>query len=336
VLSEQQLALPNVITNILADEISPQAAVSAMQVGINLGNTLDAPLEGEWALPAEEYYLDAFAEAGFKHVRIPITWHNHIAQQAPYTIDEDFLARVEQIVDWSLSKDLYVIVNAHHDAWIKDDYQNIVNRNRFDTIWLAISERFKDKSAKLIFEILNEPNGMSMADINTLNKRVLSIIRNQTSNRLVIFSGNEWTDIDAFFGAEIPDANDAFLIGNFHSYDPYEFGIICTIDWGSDSDKDKLRAIYQKAADWSVTHNIPVMVNEFGVPKYDFTKPENKCEQPQREAYLKSHVEYANAFGLAATFWDDGGSFSTYDRAGNSWGPEKDILVELQLDKTDD
>ena len=69
------------------------------------------------------------------------------------------------------------------------------------------------------------------------------------------------------------------------------------------------------------------MVNEFGVAKYDFTQPENKCEQTEREAYIRAHVINAKKYGVAATFWDDAGSFSTYDRIENSWGPEKDILV---------
>ena len=326
-VTESPLSLPSVNQNSLADEITPHEAVATMAIGINLGNTLDAPSEGEWALAAQEYYVEAFRDAGFKHVRIPITWDNHIAASAPYEIEVEFLNRVEQIVTWALDRELFVIINVHHDDWIKANFASQSNRNRFDSIWLQVAERFKNTSAKLIFEILNEPQGLSLADTNILNKRALSIIRNQTSNRLVIFAGTEWSNVDKLLAVDVPDSEDQFLIGNFHSYDPWGFAGECQAQWGSEADKEALTAIYQKAANWSLAHNTPVIVNEFGSVKYDFTQPEHICEQSQRQAYIAAHVANAKTFGIAATFWDDGGSFSTYNRAENTWGPEKDILV---------
>lgn len=325
--TETLLDLPSVIQNTLVDEISATDAIANMAIGINLGNTLDAPIEGEWALAAEEYYIQAIKDAGFKHIRIPITWGNHIASEAPYEVDIDFLNRVEQIVTWALDRDLYVIINVHHDEWIKTNFASITTRNRFDSIWTQVSERFKTTSAKLIFEILNEPQQLALSDTNTLNLRALNIIRNQTSNRLVVFAGTEYSNVNKLLEVAVPDSEDAFLLGNFHSYDPWGFAGQCQNEWGSDADQEALTAIYQKAADWSKNNNIPVMVNEFGSAKYDFTQPENVCLQSQREAYITAHVANAKAFGIAATFWDDGGSFSTYNRADNTWGSEKDILV---------
>jgi endoglucanase len=328
--TEVRLTLPVVVQNRLVDDISPSMAIAEMGIGINLGNTLDAPTEGEWALPAEEYYIQAFSDAGFKHVRIPITWNNHIASASPYEIEEVFLNRVEQIMDWSLARGLYVIINIHHDDWFKDDYDNVSNQNRFDSIWIKLSERFKDKSSRLIFEIFNEPHGLTVEELNSVNQRALSIIRNQTSNRLVVFAGNEYSNIDTLLAMDIPDIDDKYLIGNFHSYDPWNFAGICTQEWGSDQDKLALREIYLKAHNWSSSNNIPVMVNEFGSAKYDFVKPENTCDQSQREVYIRTHVNFAKELGIAASYWDDGGSFSTYDRTNNTWGFEMDILTENQ------
>ncbi|MDG1751935.1 MAG: glycoside hydrolase family 5 protein [Thalassotalea sp.] len=328
--TEVRLTLPDVVQNTLTNDVSPSMAIVEMGIGINLGNTLDAPTEGEWALPAEEYYIEAFSDAGFNHVRIPITWHNHVSISAPYEIEEAFINRVEQIVDWSLARDLYVIINIHHDDWFKNDYDNVSNQNRFDSIWIKLAETFKEKSPRLIFEIFNEPHGLTVEELNIVNKRALSIIRNQTANRLVVFAGNEYSNIDTLLTMDIPDVDDKYLIGNFHSYDPWNFAGICTQEWGSDQDKLALREIYLKAHNWSSSNNISVMVNEFGSAKYDFENPENICEQAEREDYIRTHVSLAKEFGIAATFWDDGGSFSTYDRANNVWGPEKDILTEHQ------
>mgnify|MGYP000182032549 CR=1 FL=1 len=322
-----QVILPITAPFVLPNEINPKQAVAEMDIGINLGNTFDAPHEGDWALPAQESFIIAFKDAGFNHVRIPVTWHEHTQLEAPYEIDSEFITRVEEVVDWALAQDLYVILNAHHESWLKENYQDKKNKKRLEAIWIKIAAHFKEKPAKLLFEILNEPYGMTIENVDDANKRILSIIRNENPNRIVIFSGNGFTPLDSLLAVEIPDIQDKFLIGNFHSYDPWAFAGQCQRNWGSNEDKSNLRLIYQRASDWSIVNQIPVMVNEFGAAKFDFTQPEYVCDLSERLAYLTQHVSLASEFGIAGSFWDDGGSFSTYDRTNNTWGPEKDILV---------
>jgi len=328
---EEPLQLPDVEMVIDPNPISPKTAVADMGIGINLGNTLDAPSEGSWAPAAKEKFIIDFKEAGFKHVRIPVTWHGRTETVAPYQIGSADMDRVETVVDWALNQDLYVILNLHHDNWIKENYSSQKNRNRFDSIWLQIVERFKYKSAKLMFEILNEPEGLTVTNVDEINVRVLDIIRRANPTRLVVFSGNGFTPIDALLTAAIPDENDDYLIGNFHAYDPWPFAGQCLRSWGSDADIVDLGNIYQKAHNWSVEHNIPVTVNEFGVAHFDFTAPENICDEGDRLKYIEAHVNFATEHGIGATFWDDAGSFSSYNREDNSWGPEKDILVAPNL-----
>src|SRR5690625_2646711 len=169
-----------------------QETVAAMGIGINLGNTLDAPAEGEWATPAEKHHLEDFREAGFTHVRIPVTWGNHMDTSAPYAVHEERMARVEQVVDWALGQGFYVTLNAHHESWLKDDYK-ISTRKRFDALWGQIAHRFQNKSARLIFEILNEPVGMTAEQVNPLNKRILGIIRDTNPERLVVIAGEAYS-----------------------------------------------------------------------------------------------------------------------------------------------
>lgn len=328
---EPPLQLPEVDVIIDPNPIYPQTAVSEMGIGINLGNTLDAPAEGDWAPAAQEKFIIDFRQAGFKHVRIPVTWHGRTANSVPYQIDNEEMDRVETVINWALEQDLYVIINLHHESWLKDNYSSQSNRNRLTAIWLQIVERFKHKSAKLVFEILNEPTGLSVENVDEINKHILEIIRRVNPTRLVVFSGNGFTPIDSLLSAAIPDTEDNYLIGNFHAYDPWPFAGQCTRSWGTTADIDELEAIYKKAKNWSDENNIPVTVNEFGVAHYDFTAPENICDLDDRLKYIEAHVNFATKYGIAATFWDDAGSFSTYDRSDNSWGPEKDILVAPNL-----
>ena len=303
---------------------TPTEIVAALGTGINMGNTLDAPSEGEWALAAQEYYYDAYKTAGFGHVRIPITWDKRVANQSPYEVNDDFFNRVEEIVDWAIERDFYVMINAHHESWLKNDI-NAEKRARFVAIWTQVADRFKNKSSKLLFEILNEPNGMTLEQVDSLNLEVLAVIRQSNPTRSVIYSGNGYTPAEAMKQADIP--NDPNIIANFHSYDPWPFAGQCTRSWGSEADRLALREIYQDVSNWSENFGIPVIVNEFGAAMYDFTQPQNICNENDRLEYLKAHVALQKEFGIPGTVWCDGGSFQIYDRSSNTFSNALSSLI---------
>ena len=58
--------------------------------GVNLGNMLEAPSEGEWGLFVQEEYFDLIKEAGFDFIRLPVRWNTHADQEFPYTVDPTF------------------------------------------------------------------------------------------------------------------------------------------------------------------------------------------------------------------------------------------------------
>ncbi|MFZ0035556.1 MAG: cellulase family glycosylhydrolase [Sedimentisphaerales bacterium] len=69
--------------------LAPNEAVRQMGRGINMGNTLEPPREGDWNNgPAQEYYFDDYKKAGFTCVRIPVRWDLHTDTNAPYKVDE--------------------------------------------------------------------------------------------------------------------------------------------------------------------------------------------------------------------------------------------------------
>lgn len=318
--------------------------VRQMGTGINLGNTLDLPPGEDWgAQPEAEHYFDDFKTAGFGHVRIPVTWDGAAALTPPYTIDPAFFERVETTVDWALARGFFVVLNAHHEKWFKEDYptQNgqptdatptpaqaaiiAENNARLAAIWVQMAEYFQHKPQRLVFEMLNEPFGMTTAQVDALNPQLLAIIRKTNPNRAVVFSGAGFTPYDELTATQVPQGTN--LIGNFHSYDPWAFGGQCAVSWGSDSDKAKLRQIYQQVADWSALHGIPVTVNEFSAALYDWENPKNICNPQDRQAYIRYHVELQKEFGMAGTVWDDDGSFRIYDRKNRTWDPVVNSLI---------
>jgi aryl-phospho-beta-D-glucosidase BglC (GH1 family) len=298
-------------------QLSPHEAVAQMRKGINLGNTHEPPTEAGWNNPrAEEYYFDLYKEAGFDMVRIPVRWDGYTGKTTPYKIDNYWLNRIEQVVDWGLERDLFIVINAHHEEWIKSNYSE-ANKARFDSIWSQIATHFKDKPEKLIFEIINEPYGLTRVQNDDLHARVLSIIRKTNPTRLVIFQGHNWGGSDELVTAQIPD--DDYVIGSFHSYDPYLFGLEGEGTWGSAADYNALDQKFKNVADWSEENDIPVFLGEFGAIK--------PGDYNSRMRHYRAYMELSQKYGFTPAAWDDGGNFRIMEREQHDWNEIKDILI---------
>ncbi|GAB5518200.1 MAG: hypothetical protein RhofKO_04510 [Rhodothermales bacterium] len=305
-------------------QLTPQQAIQEMGRGINLGNTLEPPREGAWNNgPAQEYYFDEYVKAGFQTVRVPVRWDEHTQNTPPYAVNESWMQRVEEVIDWGLERDLYVIINAHHEDWIKQGYADPGLRARFDSIWVQIADRFQDRSEKLLFEIINEPFGLTVGQVDDLNARVLGLIRETNPTRIVIYSGNQYSNSAELLSAAIPD--DAYLMGYFHSYDPWQFaGLAEVASWGSTSEQAAIAAKFNQVAAWSEENNVPVMISEFGaIHDNDYNS---------RMRHYSTYVSEAIRTGIPFQVWDDGGMFEVLHRNARTWDDTKDILIYAHPD----
>ena len=244
-------------------QTSPYDMVSQMGRGINLGNVLSAPVEGNWAAAAEEQYFIDVAAAGFTNVRIPIdffgarttgdtsgysstagTAGNYTGTSADYVVSSVYLDRVQQVVNWSLNHGLVTIIDLHGST-LKSEFiytfdsgeseythptsaKRAADNEKFRAIWAQIAERFKEHSESLLFEVINEPYfHMSKSDMDTLNTEVLAVIRasgGSNGTRNVIITGGTGTSHEAPLQIE-PSiiAGDSYLIATFHYYQPFNF-----------------------------------------------------------------------------------------------------------------
>lgn len=153
---------------------SAYESVRNMGVGWNLGNTLDSWWTGDtdgrdwkawetgWGQPVTKPELmTMMRDAGFGAIRVPVTWGVHIGQDGK--VFEEWMTRVNEVVDYVLDAGLYCILNVHHDtgadedAWLiagADEY--LQAKERFEGLWTQIAERFKDYDQRLLFEGYNE------------------------------------------------------------------------------------------------------------------------------------------------------------------------------------
>jgi len=304
--------------------ITPSEMVKLMGVGINLGNTLDAPHEGDWAPAARQSYFDAYKSKGFKHVRIPICWDKHTGTSSPYSVDGNFMNRVEEVVGWSLARNFITVINTHHEDWL-DNQGNFYNElPRLKAIWTQIADRFKDHHETLLFEIFNEPHVINADMLNAMNSAVLPIIRATNPTRIVLYGGLAWMNphwiIDNPDSMKLP--NDPQVMLEVHSYDPYDYTKPSPTvhSWGSQSDIDAINGWTRSLHTWGLQHNISVLLGEFGC-----THDQN--DGTGRKKWYAQIRESVLSNDFALSVWDDNGDYQVYHRDNGQW--DESVLSAL-------
>ncbi len=322
------------------DEIvDPQSAgvdfVKNMGVGWNLGNTLDAPgSETEWGNPVTtQAMIDVVADKGFKTLRVPCTWQYHFSDEDSYTIDADRLDRVEEIVNYGLNNDMYVIINIHHDEEIISPTTATLDESKkaVTAIWTQLAERFKDYDDKLIFETLNEMRVEGSANewsggtaeerdcLNQLHAAGVAAIRagagSYNATRKIMLSTYAASNTSAAMtGLELPEG-DENLIVSIHAYSPYDFCMNmedgADEDWGTDYDKTQLDNTMYAIYEQFVSKGIPVVLGEWGTVVYR--------DDTERTTHAEYYAQSARDHFMCPVVWDDGGWFQLMDRSGLAW-----------------
>ena len=228
-----------------ADFETAKEAVKNMGVGWNLGNTLDANSGSAQGLESETYWgqpvtkpelMKMMKEAGFKSIRVPVTWYNHM--DADGKVDAAWMKRVHEIVDYVIDQGLYCIVNVHHDTgdgkqWLHASTKTYnTNKVKFESLWRQIANEFRDYDQKLLFEAYNEmldddnrwnePGAQDGYDaINKYAKSFVTTVRgtggNNKQRNLVVNTYSASSTPNAMKALELPEST-GHIIFQLHSY----------------------------------------------------------------------------------------------------------------------
>ncbi|HET6884209.1 MAG TPA: glycoside hydrolase family 5 protein [Pirellulales bacterium] len=298
--------------------------------GMNLGNALEAPREGEWGVTLKEEYFQRIKEAGLDSVRIPVRWSAHAAQDAPYTIDAEFFARVDWAIEQTLSRGLQAIVNVHHyDELMK---QPDAHRERFLGLWRQIADRYRNRPPQLSFELLNEPiEQMTAEKWNRLLADSVALIRRSNPSRQIVVGPIGANSIKDLPSLRLPD--DRQLIVTVHYYSPFQFTHQGASwagpqarEWlgrkwtGTKAEQNAVRRDFNAAAAWGVEHRRPIFLGEFGAY--------SAADMESRAHWTRFIAEEADERKMGWAYWEFCSGFGAYDAARDEWiEPLKDALV---------
>jgi len=303
------------------------ATARALGRGINLGNMLEAPREGDWGVKLEPAYIDQVAST-FDTVRVPVRWSNHAALGADARLDEAFAARVDQVVDALLARGVYVIIDMHHYNQLSGDRLHpneqevdpAVMEARLVNMWRQIAQRYKDRPPRLLFELLNEPHGRLNGEAwNTLAPKVLAAVRASNPDRPVLIGPGEWNSVHELKRLRLPP--DRNIIVAVHNYDPFNFthqgvehlakpfptGTTCC----DAAQRKAISDALETARQWSAASGHPLHLGEFG--SYE------KADLKSREAYTRFVRDEAERRGIPWTFWEFASEFGAWSPRTGQW-----------------
>ena len=368
------------------DSINQRTLIDQMGFGWNLGNTFDAfdskfgqnqGLNSEtcWGNPATtDAMIDALIKKGFKTIRVPVTWHNHLVDKK-YTIDPQWMKRVKEVVDMCLKKGLWVILNTHHDNANNDQVSyglgyypkknsQAESEKFLANVWTQICEAFnKGYNQKLIFEGLNEPRLMGNQYewwyspgnpdceegnqvLNSFNKLIHSVIRKSGGNnakRFIMFTSQAAAYSYVTGGNfELPDdsrynSGSKKILVSVHMYSPYDFAMDpkSGVTTCNDRCKSELDGYFKTLHDKFVSQGYGVVIGEMGCV--------NRNNIAQRIEWAKYYVENSRKNGLACIVWDNGNwgdgsnpeeTFGLFHRNQGTFEPDDLVRAYMQAAKT--
>lgn len=357
---------------VMREGLTALEATRLMGNGINLGNTLEAcdnnvgiktntPLsyETHWGQPkTTQAMIDGMKAAGFDTIRIPVAWMTNATHlyEGDYTIDADYMDRVEEVVRYARKAGMYVIINDHWDGgWYgmfgsESAETRALAMEAYKGMWQQIAERFRDYSDYLIFESANEELGTRFDEnsplycsdsvvtylndderyalTNEINQTFVDVVRATGGNnatRFLLIAGYG-TNIDQTCDDRFQMPKDTAvskLMVSVHYYDPWSYcgasSAASATKWGKVSDYEYMDQQLAKMTKFTEA-GYGVVIGEYGaLPCSDGLKDNTL-------AYHTAFLDTCTKYNLTNCLWDCSG---LYKRVSQTFADD-DILAMYQ------
>lgn len=334
-------------------EESAAQAVKNMGIGTNFGNCTDAvamwmnmnsnsvsDFEKAWGQePTTKPMVDFLKQNGFNSVRIPVTWFQHMKEDG--TVDEAWMNRIQEIVDYVIDNGMYCILNVHHDTgaddkdvkhWIKADEANYKeSKEKFEYLWTQIATRFKNYDQHLLFEGYNEMLDAdntwnapkSASSYNGLNGYAQSFVNavratggNNETRNLIINTYAAANGDDVLNNLTIPtDKVEGHIAVEVHTYAPWDW--FTKGKWDASCSKE-IADMFTRLNSKFISKGIPCIIGEYGTHGSKSVSKNSSASEIQAAADQAADiVKQAKAYGVATFYWMS--IFTEKDRTVPQW-----------------
>ncbi len=324
---------------------SLQAQSTPFSRGINLTNWFQA--ESAQQIQFTKYTridFEQIKQLGCDVIRLPINLH-FMTQGAPdYVLDPLFLRYLDSAVNWAEALDLHLILDNHTFDPAANTLPSV--EGVLVKVWPQMAAHFNNRSAKLYYEVLNEPHGIAAATWGAIQGRVIDSIRKVDQTHTIIVGPADWNSYHAL--AQLPFYPDTNLIYTFHFYDPflfthqgaswvapsmepvqnipfpYEAGRMPSVpgnlggtwvgnsyqSYPAEGTTQRMSQLIQVAVDFQEARKVPVFCGEFGV-----YQPNSLAAD--RIRWYEAMYDLLETHQIGWTMWDYHGGFGLFEAGGN-------------------
>jgi endoglucanase len=223
--------------------------------GVNLCNQYNRPIQLRgMSTHGLQWFSKCYNSASLD--ALAKDWKSDLLRTAMY-VQEDgyetdpagFTSKVNNLVDMAEARGMYAMIDFHTLTPGDPTY----NLERAKTFFASVAARNASKK-NVIYEITNEPNGVSWATIKSYAEKVIPVIRAADPDAVVIVGTRGWSSLGVSDGADESEivnnpVNATNIMYAFHFY--------------AASHTDSYRTVVNRAAS-----RIPLFVTEFGTVTY--------------------------------------------------------------------
>jgi endoglucanase len=193
--------------------------------GFNLGEKLMLS-KGRKPFCEEDFRL--IAKLGFNFVRLPMDYRFWIKDGNWEELDEATLKEIDQAVEWGRQYGIHVCLNIHRapgycvlkeslppektSLWTDAETQRVCAKH-----WAMFARRYRGiPNERLSFNLVNEPDPSARPTYPALVRKLVTAIRAEDAERLIISDGLDWGQFP------LPELRELRVAQSPHCYTPFD------------------------------------------------------------------------------------------------------------------
>ena len=277
-------------------------------------------------------------------IRLPINMFYMTSGSPNYTVNPLFYDFLDQAVTWAEDLQMYLIIDNHTTDDLASKNANL--QTLLTNVWTQVATHYKDRSTYILYEILNEPNGISTANWGAVQQAGVNAIRAVDTKHTIIVGASNFNTYSEL--SSLPNYSDSKLIYTFHFYDPFVFthqgatwptpsmGTLANVpfpynsstmpatpsdlvgtwvgsslsNYSNDGTVAKMKSLIDIAVAFKNARNVNLYCGEFGV--YIPNSPNS-----DRTYWYGEIRNYLESKGIAWTVWDYQGGFGLFKKGSN-------------------
>jgi len=270
-------------------------------------------------------YYELIADAGFDHIRLPVGMGAHVISEGPdYLLDNESLRYLDVALDYALDAGLVIFLDNHHGSCYED-------KEKFVRIWEQLAERYQYYPDELMFELVNEPNGLSDNHVNEVQMAAVEVIRKTNPTRILALAPNQWNGYYKIWDTQIPSTlnekgqieYDKNIVLSVHIYNDLDFthqGAMSS-DGKASHWRDSLAVSVTEALaaclDYEERTGRQCWISEWGA--FQGGHRPGECDLGCMEKYYKHFTSECARMDLAYAVWEFNVGFGIYDNSKNQF-----------------